>query len=216
MSLTDKYREFAHLSASSGFQWLACHQKADGLSVAVRAQFQSQAEPLKADAMNRLQAVGFTEVHGAFSKRITAYLALRDAHTKASTELPDVERQLKSLDLQVKHASDKKGRNRLLKSKATQWEEASQHGNLEKERESLLRARAAARATLEQAKQAHDALDFDFARDPDADTFKWLGGRASRLTIHGDFLLGVLKQMPVNHFHGRQLGDVLNIGFLLA
>ncbi len=216
MDINDYFREFATLPASAVFEWLRCIEKAKVLSTSAEAQFESEADGLEEGALEMLQRLSFAEVHHEFSKRINAYLGLRTAHGETLEYAPEVERRLKTLDVQVRHATEKRSRPRLLKSKSAQWEEASQQGSLEKQREDLLRIRAASRAAKEQAQKAHESLHFELSRSPDAQSYRWLSGQASRLTAHGQFLLSVMKQMEPRHFQGRQLGDLLAIGFLLA
>ncbi|MGC6416884.1 MAG: hypothetical protein ACON3Z_07190 [Bradymonadia bacterium] len=163
-----------------------------------------------------LETLGFMRLHQAYTEKVRRLKELRTHHRQAESELPDLERRLNTLGVQLKHAGEQAGKNRLLKKRQTQWQESSRVEALERERNQLMQQRAKARAAIEQCRSFFEALSFEFGRAEDGNRYVWLNGAVRYLTPHGHFLLETLKSAPQQHLKGRRLTDVLMVGQLLT
>ena len=216
MTLNERYRKLAGLDAIAVMNAVAWLDETPALPDAIKDHFSVEEPALETTLLDHLVHLGFIQLDRTWTERVRNYLSLCEAREEAEALLPELERRLKTMDVKVKHASDKRSRNRLLKSKSTQWEEASHQDTLEKQREELLKYRAVARAAREQANDGYEALSFDLSRAEDAKSYRWVMGRAARLTAHGEFLHAVMVQIGPSNAYGRTLGDALSVGPLLA
>ena len=112
--------------------------------------------------------------------------------------------------------ADQRSKNRLLKSKSKQWEEASRHESLEKERNELLRKRASAIAAGQELRAFSEQVQYALNKDEASARYVWVDRAARCLTEHGRMLLAGIETVPEKHRHGRRLADVLTLGSLLV
>ena len=163
-----------------------------------------------------LETLGFMRLHQSYTEKVRRLRELRIQHRQAEIELPDLERRLNTLGVQLKHAGEQAGKNRLLKKRETQWKESSRVDALERDRNELMQKRARARAAIEQSRSFLETLSFEFGRVEDTNRYVWVNGAVRYLTPHGQFLLETLASTPLQHIKGRRLTDVLMVGQLLT
>ncbi|MBV70805.1 MAG: hypothetical protein CMH52_05595 [Myxococcales bacterium] len=163
-----------------------------------------------------LEELGFIRVNSAYTKQMRRINELRANAAQLQADLPSTERRLNTLGVQIKHAADLRTKKRLLKSKSKQWEEASRHETLEKERNELLKKRSAAMAAGQELRAFSEQVQYALNKDEASGRYVWIDRAARCLTEHGRILLAGIETVPEAHRHGRRLADVLTLGGLLV
>lgn len=218
MSTNAPTTRLAEYEADAVYEMFAALSSAPTLTGAAASGFESGV-PLTVNSIELfdiLVSTGVIRVEIEWTARINAYRQIRRTRKEAVNGLPDVERQLRTISVQLKHSAEKRDRGRLLKSKTTRWEETNQHEKLEKEQQRLTEERLRFRAVIEGADEALDELVTAIGAVPDLTKARWYGERVLRVTNDGAFLASTLKSMNKAHFRGRRLCDVLVVGPLLA
>jgi uncharacterized protein with von Willebrand factor type A (vWA) domain len=215
MNTNDSFRLLGAMPCKRVFTALC--ELVDGISVtdAVARRFQSDKNGSDHRIFDTLHSVGFVEHHTEWTEQISRYLAQQETITTAEDELPKLERRLKTLDVQVRHAADQRTRNRLLKSKTTKWEEDSKQSELAKQYSTLLDQRGRVMGAIKSGERTYDELKFLVSRDGHDPPYIWAAGVARRMTNHGYFLLSSLQRIPSDHYAGREVSDVLALGGIL-
>jgi len=189
----------------------------DGQAVtdAVARRFESIERAAHADVFSVLQTAGFVEHHAEWTQKIRGYLEQKEKLSSAAEELTQIERRLKTVEVQVRHAAEQRARNRLLKSKAMKWEEDSKQSELSKQKNLLTEQRNRLMVAIKGLERTYDELKFLVSREGHEPPYMWRAGAAQRMTEDGYFLLSSIQKIPSNHYAGRQLSDVLALGGIL-
>ncbi len=148
----------------------------------------------------------------SLTERFRAYFGRLQRQTERAKARADIRRTLQTTEVQIRHASEKSDRGRLLKSKNERWEQANTLSNLEKKKDDLLRKEAAIASGDAELQSQYEVLRQALQ---DNRGLKFYGSTLVQLTHEGRFLLAVLDSFPQRHLRGRRLGDVLAVGPLL-
>ncbi len=168
------------------------------------------------EVLAKLTAAGFLSVDPEWTERVNV-IRNKGLHAEnAQVANTDVERQLRTIEVQLKHAAEKRNKVSLLKSKMEKWEDTNRHQVLETKRQDLLRERHQLLESINDLEAAKDAFETDLRNVPTLAKARYLEKNVVRVTNDGAFLVATLKQMNREHFKGRTLKDILNIGPLLA
>ncbi len=208
----------ASLGADAVYQVFGSLSAAPTLPIAAIDAFQDD-EPLnhlQAETFGALHSAGYIQLEDEWTDRIDGFLVVSSNRRRAEEHLPDIERQLRTLEVQLKHAAEKRDRGRLLKSKTTQWEETNRHQSLETKRQALLDERARYQSSIDNAEEQLELLVSAIANAKELTKARWLNGQVARVTNDGAFLINTLNTMNKEHFRGRRLCDVLVVGPLLT
>ena len=178
-----------------------------------------ESSPANSDAADilfaSLEELGFIRINTEYTKQIRRINELKVNLGALQADLPSTERRLNTLSVQIKHAAEQRSKNRLLKSKSKQWEEASRLESLEKERNELLKKRSSAIAAAQELRAFSEHVQYALNKDDSSTRYVWIDHAARCLTEHGQMLLAGIETVPEKHRHGRRLADVLTLGGLL-
>ena len=186
------------------------------LLTAARNAFDAQRTQLSQPALNELIRLRIVQARHDLETVFVHTFTKRESATAAQQEIMDIERQLKTIEVRIKRAESEAQRPRILKSKTDRWEDDNRLGKLKKEREALISRRHRRREDCEEAKRQWAELIALIDGSSSNQNARWTDPHIIGVSDTSYFLFDELNEMNPDNFHGRSIGDVLQIGPLLG
>jgi hypothetical protein len=159
----------------------------------------------------------FVDVPNELRNAIDKFRHLEGDAERTRVELSGLYRRLKTLAVQLRKADkDLEGAMNLLKSKNQKWEERTRRDALAQEIDGLTMKRRRMESDLEKAGTLFkELLDRIYGNQALREVY-WYQGMPVRVTKYGRFLLEFLGEMNPDHFRGRTLAEIIEVGHSLA
>lgn len=170
------------------------------------------------DAFLYLVEQEFLDVPTEIRNQIDRFRHLEAEAEKTRTELQDVYRRLRTMQVRLKKADkdQESGFANLLKTKTQRWEEKTRRDQLAREIDELTLKRRRLESDLEKGGTLFkDLLDRIYA-DRTLREGRWYNDMPVVITKYGRFLYDFLAEMNPEHFRGRTLAEIIEIGHSLA
>lgn len=159
----------------------------------------------------------FVDVPTDLRNAIDKFRHLHHDGERTRNELSNLYRKLKTLAVQLKKAErDMSTGLGLLKSKNQQWDERVRRDALATELAENTMKRRRMESDLEKAGTLYKELMDRIYNDQTLRGAFWYQGMPVTVTKYGRFLLEFLSEMNPEHFHGRTLAEIIEIGASLA
>jgi hypothetical protein len=175
-------------------------------------------EPVDEPAFLYLVEHEFVDVPTELRNAIDRFRHLDREAERTRQELQEVYRKLRTMQVRLKKADrdQESGFSNLLKSKTQRWEEKTRRDALARDIDDMTLKRRRLESDLEKAGTLFkDLLDRIFA-DLVLRDGHWFHDMPVVVTKYGRFLLDYLSEMNPEHFRGRTLAEIIEIGHSLA
>lgn len=175
------------------------------------------ASPYDDEAFMYLLENDFVDVPMDVRNGIDKFRHLQQDGERTRTELTTLYRRLKTLGVQLKKAErDLTGGIGLLKSKNQVWEERARRDAFATELSEATLKRRRMESDLEKAGALYKELLDRIYTDQRLRDGAWYQEMPTIVTKYGRFLLEFLSEMNPEHFRGRTLAEIIEIGASLA
>lgn len=173
--------------------------------------------PYDDEAFQYLVENEFVEVRTELRNAIDKFRHLYQDGERTRTELSSLYRRLKTLAVQLKKADRDLGSGiGLLKGKNQVWEERVRRDAVATELTETTHKRRRVESDLEKAGALYrELIDRIYANQVLRESC-WYQEMPVTVTHHGRFLLEFLSEMNQEHFRGRTLAEIIEIGASLA
>ena len=203
------YRALEHVSTGANLYESATHKFPDKPPADPNA-------PYDEAAFLYLVENEFVDVPMELRNGIDKFRHLHKDGERTRTELSNLYRKLKTLAVQLRKADRDVSGVGLLKSKNQQWDERVRRDALATELNEATLKQRRMESDLEKAGTLYrELLDRIYADQTLRDAY-WYQEIPVLVTRYGKFLLEFLGEMNTEHFRGRTLAEIIEIGASLA
>jgi len=157
----------------------------------------------------------FLRVPNEVANEIDRFLHFEEEGERNRSALHQAHSRLRAAQLELRRAEAELEKG-FFKTKARRWSEETRRDGLMRKVQDLDLKRRRLESDLDRAGGLMQVLLDRIYRDPTLRDARWYGARPLVVTHHGHFLLDYLADLNAQHFRGRTLAEIIEVGPSLA